>query len=194
MRAPTAVGRDDHLAAAPAVRAGSGTLIDERSALDETRARARPLRLLQQALLCPLLAAAACAGAGARADAGTGGQGGGTSDGDRAGTGGGVGTGGIGMAGEGGVRLDPYGRCDAGPAGAVLNSPQCPVPNSTCNAWWCSPRCPPNVGTGDDCPLPLTGTAERMCGHSLCYLTCLGGRVCPDGMECKSGECRWPAP
>ena len=93
--------------------------------------------------------------------------------------------------GDGGQ--DPYGRCHA-PAGAVVNSPECPVPNSTCNAWWCSPRCPANVGTGDDCPLPLTGTAERVCNFSLCDLSCLGGLVCPDGMECTGMICRWPAP
>jgi hypothetical protein len=170
-------------------------------------------------LLCLLLPAAACAGAVARADAGAGGQaggavggmgGGGTSggsagadvdaggsdsDGGRGETGGRAGTAGMGVAGAGGVGLDPYGRCDAGPAGAVLNSPECPVPNSTCNAWWCSPRCPPNVGTGDDCPLPLTGTAERTCNFSQCYLSCRGGLVCPDGMQCLGGsDCRWPAP
>jgi hypothetical protein len=108
-------------------------------------------------------------------------------------TGGHAGTAGAGAAGAGGGGPDPYGRCDAGPTGAVLNSPQCPVPNSTCNAWWCSPPCPANVGTGDDCPLPLTGTAQRDCNFSLCDLSCLGGLVCPDGMQCAGGSCWWPA-
>ena len=193
------------------------TLIDERSALRETSAKAGQLRLPRLSLLCLLLRAAACSGAGARTDAGTGGQsgrtvggteGGGTSggsagtdvdaggsggDGGQAGTSSHAGTAGMGMAEAGGVGVDPYGRCNA-PNGAVLNSPECPVPNSTCNAWWCSPRCPANVGTGDDCPLPLTGTAERVCNFSLCDLSCQGGLVCPEGMECAGGNCRWPAP
>ena len=115
------------------------------------------------------------------------------SDADQGGTSGSAGAGGIGVVEAGGVGPDPYGRCHA-PAGAVLNSPECPVPNSTCNAWWCSPRCPANVGTGDDCPLPLTGTAERVCNFSLCDLSCQGGLSCPDGMECAGGICRWPLP
>jgi hypothetical protein len=55
--------------------------------------------------------------------------------------------------------------------------------------------CPANVGSADDCPMPLTGTAERMCNFSLCDLSCRGGLVCPDGMQCLGGsDCRWPAP
>jgi hypothetical protein len=158
--------------------------------------------------LCSLLLIAACDSTAPRTVVGTGGQGSGIIDAAGAGgDGGGAGAGGTtgtagggatgaggGAAGAGGVGVDPYGRCDAGPAGAVLNSPQCPVPNSTCNAWWCSPRCPPNVGTGDDCPLPLSGTPERECDHSLCYLRCPDGRVCPDGMQCTNGACEWPLP
>jgi hypothetical protein len=147
-------------------------LIDRRRALRETRVEADNLRLLPLLLLCLLSPAAACSSAGGRA-----------------------GTAGMGAADAGGPGVDPYGRCDAGPAGAVSNSPECPVPSSTCNAWWCSPRCPANVGTGDDCPLPISGTAERVCNFSLCYLSCRGGLVCPDGMVCLGGsDCRWPAP
>jgi hypothetical protein len=176
------------------------TLIDERRVSRKTGGEARSLRLLGLSLLCLLSTAAACEGAGARADAG-GGSGGadvnaGGSGGDdgRAGTGGQAGTAVTGGAGAGGAVPDPYGRCDAGSEGAVLNSPECPVPNSTCNAWWCAPRCPPNIGTGEDCPLPLSGTAVRVCWFSHCDLDCRGGLVCPDGMECAAFNCRWPAP
>lgn len=56
-------------------------------------------------------------------------------------------------------------------------------------------RGPADIGTGNDCPLPLRGTAARRCNFSLCDLSCLGGLVCPDGMECLGGsDCRWPAP
>ena len=135
------------------------------------------------------LGGAGGAGSGGMADGSMAGTGGG------AGAGGGGGTAGSGVAGAGGAGLDPYGRCDAGPTGAVLNSHQCPVPNSTCNAWWCEPRCPPNVGTGADCPLPLSGTAERACDFNICHLSCrTAGLVCPDGMKCEGGDCRWPVP
>ncbi len=145
---------------------------------------------------------------GGAGDAGAPGTGGSASSGGAIGSGASASTGGVGAGGSGtgGVGRDagadagqdPYGRCDSGSAGAVVNSPQCPVPNSTCNAWWCSPRCPANVPSMPAdayCPMPLGGTAQTMCNFSLCYLTCRGGLVCPDGMECLGGsDCRWPAP
>jgi hypothetical protein len=46
---------------------------------------------------------------------------------------------------------------------------------------------------------PPTGTAVVACdnvlegGGSACYLDCTTG-TCPDGMECQSNICFWPAP
>jgi hypothetical protein len=46
---------------------------------------------------------------------------------------------------------------------------------------------------------PTTGTAEVVCDEILdgggtgCALSCANGRVCPDGMECYTNLCFWPA-
>jgi hypothetical protein len=46
---------------------------------------------------------------------------------------------------------------------------------------------------------PATGTAEVVCDEILegggtgCALSCANGLVCPDGMECYTNLCFWPA-
>jgi hypothetical protein len=53
--------------------------------------------------------------------------------------------------------------------------------------------------TDCDCfAMPTSGTAPAKCGAFLdggkaCALPCGGDAICPDGMECSSGLCFWPA-
>jgi hypothetical protein len=55
------------------------------------------------------------------------------------------------------------------------------------------------VDTCDCFPAPATGTAVVVCaeilegGGTACGLDCSSGETCPDGMECASGLCFWPA-
>jgi hypothetical protein len=61
----------------------------------------------------------------------------------------------------------------------------------TCTVLSCETDC--------DCfAMPTTGTAPAKCGAFVeggkaCALPCGGEAVCPDGMECSSGLCFWPA-
>ena len=95
-----------------------------------------------------------------------------------------------GRAGDGGqtATQDPYGRCDS-EAGAEDN-PDCPAEGSICNGSQCVPPCPHTEGPGDDCPDPLSGTAQKVCYFNLCSLNCEGGRVCPNGMQCDGVICQ----
>ena len=85
--------------------------------------------------------------------------------------------------------LDPYTWCDWDLGAA--NNPRCTFPGSTCGNPWCAPPCADTAGPGDDCPLPLTGNADRVCNFNQCNLLCDEGQTCPDGMECTGSTCRW---
>ncbi len=93
------------------------------------------------------------------------------------------------------VGLDPYGRCDLALGGD--GNPQCPGAESLCNGSCIPGRCETDLaggalGTGDDCPAPLTGNADPECNFGYCTLACSEELICPDGMFCRGSYCDWP--
>lgn len=52
---------------------------------------------------------------------------------------------------------------------------------------FCSMACE-DVAT---CPAPPSGDAPAVCESGSCYLSCLDGETCPDGMECLYDFCWW---
>jgi hypothetical protein len=130
---------------------------------------------------------------GGEASGGTNSQSGGDSG------GGGAGGGGAGTAGQAGaagtVGLDPYRRCDQ--SLGDRDNPGCDA-NTRCVLGSCASPCDDDLslalGTGAECPLPLTGTATRMCSILNCTLHCLPGTTCPQGMTCSATSeiCLWP--
>jgi hypothetical protein len=55
-------------------------------------------------------------------------------------------------------------------------------------------------GDAGDCGTPATGDATVTCsdltggGTNICWLDCIGGADCPDGMVCEADVCAWAPP
>jgi len=130
-------------------------------------------------------------GAGASGASGTGGaegKGGSDAGGDGGLAGAGE-AGGSGAGGTAGAPSDPYGTCDGTIPG--IDHPDCEDAGSTCQFTTCVPPCSVTGGGPADCPLPVAGSATPDCRFQLCYLVCDEQALCPAGMNCAAGVCRW---